>query len=96
MHRIVLLTLLLSSAGTPLLAAENLRRMEWKVDGVMREALVYAPATAKTTAAPVVFAFHGHGGTMRHAAVSFAYQKHWPEAITVSVPSDARSPGRKP
>ena len=33
--------------------------------GSAREALVYAPAAAKTTPSPVVFAFHGHGGTMK-------------------------------
>ena len=41
------------------------------------------PATAKTDASPVVFAFHGHGGNMKYAATKFAYQKHWPEAIAV-------------
>ena len=48
-----------------------------------REALVYAPATTKTDPSPVVFAFHGHGGTMKFAATKFAYHKHWPEAIAV-------------
>ena len=52
--------------------AEEPARREWQVDGVTREALVYVPAQAKTTAAPVVFAFHGHGGTMRHAAATIA------------------------
>jgi polyhydroxybutyrate depolymerase len=50
---------------------------------VAREALVCAPPSAKATPSPVVFAFHGHGGTMKHAAMTFAYQKHWPEAIVV-------------
>jgi polyhydroxybutyrate depolymerase len=53
------------------------------VDGVAREALVYTPASAKALAAPLVFAFHGHGGTMQHAARTFAYHTHWPEAIVV-------------
>ncbi len=64
-------------------AADNPTRREWKVEGVAREALVFAPATAKAAPCPVVFAFHGHGGTMRHAAERFAYHKHWPEAIVV-------------
>jgi polyhydroxybutyrate depolymerase len=63
-------------AGEPVLK-------QWKVDGVEREALIYAPATAAKEPAPVVFAFHGHGGRMRHTAVVFGYQKHWPEAIVV-------------
>jgi len=83
MHRTIVVAALLCSAWSPVLAAENLRRMEWKIEGVAREALVYVPAAAKNTASPVVFAFHGHGGTMKHAAATFAYQKHWPEAIAV-------------
>ncbi len=64
-------------------AAEALTRREWKVDGVGREALVYVPPKAKTEATPVVFAFHGHGGTMNHAARSFGYHTLWPEAVVV-------------
>ena len=56
---------------------------KWIVDGVDRVALVYAPSTAAASPTPVVFAFHGHGGTMQHAARMFAYHKHWPEAIVV-------------
>lgn len=60
---------------------------EWTVNGVKREALVYLPAPTPTGGAakpaPVIFAFHGHGGTMRHAARSFALHEQWPEAIVV-------------
>jgi polyhydroxybutyrate depolymerase len=63
--------------------ADDLIRREWNVDGTAREALVYAPAAAKTQASPLVFAFHGHGGTMKFAAEKFAYHKHWPQAIVV-------------
>lgn len=59
----------------------DLKRMEWKVGGVTREALVYAPEPSK--GAPLVFVWHGHGGTMRHASVSFALHKLWPEAVVV-------------
>ena len=58
-------------------------RREWQVDGVTREALVHVPDAARTTPAPVVFVFHGHGGTMRHSAVTFGYHRLWPEAIVV-------------
>jgi len=61
----------------------ELARREWTIEGTLREALLYVPAAAKQTPAPVVFAFHGHGGTMRNAARSFAYHTHWPEAIVV-------------
>jgi polyhydroxybutyrate depolymerase len=74
---------LLPSALSMASAADKPTRMERNVDGVTREALVFVPVTAKTVPSPVVFAFHGHGGTMRHAAATFAYQKHWPEAIVV-------------
>src|SRR5262249_30641551 len=41
----------------------GVERVELTVDGVSRVALVYAPASAKTERTPVVFGFHGHGGT---------------------------------
>src|SRR5688500_14260306 len=58
-----------------LAALAGLDRREWKVDEVDREGLIYAPANAKEVAAPVVFAFHGHGGSMRNAAVMFHYHQ---------------------
>lgn len=79
---VLALALWLAAAGTTG-AAEALTRRDWKVDGVVREALVYVPPKAKTKAAPVVFAFHGHGGNMNQAARSFAYHTHWPEALVV-------------
>ena len=91
MKRTCAILALLLFAGTSAFAADNLTRMEWKVDGVTREALVYAPATAKTDSSPVVFAFHGHGGNMKYAATKFAYQKHWPEAIAVYMQGGGRS-----
>lgn len=68
-------------------------RREWMVDGVAREALIHLPAGAKTEAAPVIFAFHGHGGTMRNAARSFGYHRLWPEAVVV-YPQGLNTPGR--
>jgi polyhydroxybutyrate depolymerase len=75
--------LLLLAASSNALAADKPVHMSWDVDGVAREALVYAPPAAKSTPSPLMFTFHGHGGTMNHAAASFAYQRHWPEAIVV-------------
>jgi polyhydroxybutyrate depolymerase len=65
------------------LAGEDLTRKVWKVDGVTREALVYVPTAATTTRTPLVFAFHGHGGTMKYAANKFRFHNLWPEAIAV-------------
>jgi poly(3-hydroxybutyrate) depolymerase len=66
-------------------AADPLVRREWTVDGVVRQALVYVPPQAATNPCPVVFAFHGHGGSMQNAVRSFAYHREWPEAIVVSL-----------
>src|SRR5262245_11286610 len=57
--------------------------MDFTVDGVARTALVYAPASAKTNLAPLVFVFHGHGGNARQVARGFAMDRSWPEAISV-------------
>lgn len=59
----------------------GLKRMEWNVGDVKREALVHVPAVPKD--APLVLAWHGHGGSMRQAARSFAIHGAWPEAIVV-------------
>jgi polyhydroxybutyrate depolymerase len=74
-------------------AADTLVRREWKVDGIVREALVYAPPQAATNPSPVVFAFHGHGGSMQNAARTFALHRLWPEAIVV-YPQGLKTPGR--
>jgi len=72
---------------------KGLHRLELKVDSVPREALIYAPVSAKSSAAPVVFVFHGHGGNMRNVARSFAMNHHWPEAISVYM-QRLNTPGR--
>jgi len=64
-------------------AADALTRGEWNVDGVTREALVSVPPNAKSAATPVIFAFHGHGGTMAYAERKFSYHTLWPEALVV-------------
>lgn len=74
-------------------AANEPARQEWKVDGVAREALVSAPASAKSDASPLVFVFHGHGGTMRNSAKQFHVHELWPEAIVV-YPQGLNTPGR--
>ena len=73
-------------------AEEPLTNREWTVGGVKREALVHAPAAATTSATVVLFAFHGHGGTARHAARTWVYHERWPEAIVV-YPQGLETPG---
>src|SRR5436309_2707271 len=70
------------------------------VGGLERQALVYAPAKATRAPTPVVFAFHGHGGTAKAAANLFKYEKLWPEAIVVylqglPIPSKTDPTGKK-
>ena len=55
--------------------------MSWTVDGVTREASVFAPATS-TGKLPLVLSFHGHGDEME----TFQYvglQQAWPDAVVV-------------
>lgn len=75
MFSLPLLALALSAAPEP-------TKHEFTVGDDKREALVYVPAKYDKPL-PVVFAFHGHGGTARHAARTFAYHTHWPEAVCV-------------
>ena len=77
-------------------------KLELTVDGVVREALVYAPKTATEQPTPLVFVFHGHGGNSRQIARSIEMAKYWPEAISVymqglNTPGQLTDPeGRKP
>ena len=64
-------------------AANGPQEQEWVVDGVVRHGLVVVPQTTQTNAIPVVFVFHGHGGTMNQAARKFAIHAHWPTALVV-------------
>jgi len=66
---------------------------EFKVEGVVREALAYIPSTAKEKPTPVVFVFHGHGGRAQNAARMFGMNRHWPEAISIYM-QGLNTPGR--
>jgi polyhydroxybutyrate depolymerase len=67
--------------GGLLRAAEPVQT--WRVDGIERQGMVFAPESAKTEPAPLLFAFHGHGSTMQQAAKMFNFQTLWPQAIVV-------------
>lgn len=92
MKRLLSLASLLLALLPSALAQEE-ARLEFMVDGVAREAFVYAPPAAKTRDTPLVFVFHGHGGTARHAARQFAMHRQWPEAISVCM-QGLNTPGR--
>lgn len=89
-------------AAPALAPAQALSEREWKVDGAARKGLVHVPAEARKTETPLVFVFHGHGGTMANAARSFALHKRWPEALVVylqglNTPGKLTDPdGKKP
>lgn len=72
---------------------EGVTRIEIAVDGAARGGFVYAPAKAKEALTPVVFVWHGHGGTAASAGRSFEMRKHWPEAISVYL-QGLNTPGR--
>src|SRR5262245_54044750 len=88
----LLVLLLIAFVASPALAQNRLRRnnvdvsrlktMTWKIGDDVREALVYIPDKPEKNP-PVIFAFHGHGGTSTFAARQFDFHDHWPEAICV-------------
>jgi polyhydroxybutyrate depolymerase len=61
----------------------SLEQKTWTVENDERTALLHVPAEAAKTETPVVFAFHGHGGSARQASRSFRMHTLWPEAIVV-------------
>jgi polyhydroxybutyrate depolymerase len=68
-----------AAAAEPTLVART-----WNVGGVERTALMHVPEKkAAEPGWPVVFVFHGHGGSARNAAGSIAVHRAWPEAVVV-------------
>lgn len=73
--------------------------IELEVQTTERQALVYPPvigkksATTKNTEVPLVFCFHGHGGSAQQAARSFKLHESWPEALVV-YPQGLPTPGQ--
>src|SRR2546430_479615 len=90
MHRVLASTLLFG-IFTQVPASAQSKVMTWKVDGIEREAIVYAP-TAKTAngKVPVVLAFHGHGETADNYQ-GVALHEHWAQAVVV-YPQGLKSP----
>jgi polyhydroxybutyrate depolymerase len=58
----------------------EVKKVTWKVGGETREALVYNPSG---TNKPVIFAWHGHGGSSTYSARKFSIHTLWPEAVVV-------------
>jgi polyhydroxybutyrate depolymerase len=56
----------------------------FNIDGVERQAVVYPNSKQMSGAGvPVVFVFHGHGGTSQNVARRFRIHELWPEAVVV-------------
>lgn len=72
--------------------AAELKEQVWRVDGAERGALVARPGKSDGRSAPLVFVFHGHGGSSRQAARSFRLHELWPEARVV-YPQGLPTPG---
>lgn len=71
----------------------GLETKRWTIAGAERTALVAPPTKGKPGAAhPLIFVFHGHGGSSRNAARSFHLHTLWPEAIVV-YPQGLPTPG---
>jgi poly(3-hydroxybutyrate) depolymerase len=56
------------------------KTMTWTIEGVNRTAIVFQPAGANL---PILFVFHGHGGTAAGFAGKHQFEVLWPEAIVV-------------
>jgi polyhydroxybutyrate depolymerase len=76
--------------------------MTWTIGADQRKALVFAPPPSTQGGPhPLVFVFHGHGGTMQSAAQGAHIQTLWPDAIVVypqglPTPSTVDPPGLHP
>ncbi len=72
---------------------QSLKHVEFTVDGATREALLHVPAKAKTASTPLVFVFHGHGGSSQQASRSFGIHRLWPQALVI-YPQGLNTPGK--
>lgn len=72
---------------------QSAEQMTWTVGESKREALVFLPSKGSDDGAPVVFGFHGHGGSARNAQRTFGFERLWPEAIVVYM-QGVPTPGR--
>jgi polyhydroxybutyrate depolymerase len=66
------------------LSAGQTQSETFTIDGVERRAIVYPGAKPSTrSGAPVVFVFHGHGGTAQNVARRLRIHELWPEAVVI-------------
>ena len=70
----------------------KLEELSLTVGKETRESLIAKPSK-ESKSIPLVFVWHGHGGTAKHAARTMDIHKHWPEALCV-YPQGLPTPGR--
>ena len=73
---------MLTALALTLALAPSPTEIKLTIDGKERLALVVAPVKI-TKPAPVVFAYHGHGGNARYSVNKFKFQDTWSEGICV-------------
>jgi polyhydroxybutyrate depolymerase len=66
-----------------LLQAATTDTIHVNINGADRLAYVCAPSKPSTAGSPVVFMFHGHGGSAQRCMQRFQMEKQWPEALVV-------------
>jgi polyhydroxybutyrate depolymerase len=64
------------------LSPADAKRETFALEGGERQAIVYSNSRSAPSI-PVVFVFHGHGGTAQNAARRFRLHELWPEAVVV-------------
>lgn len=82
-----------SQVTAPSVTGSKTTTMSWKVGDTTREAMVYIPSSAKMKPTPIIFVFHGHGGTMKNMYNGRRFDLLWPEAIIVC-PQGLNTPGK--
>ena len=83
---------LLVSLTLPVIAFAAPERLTIRIDGVDRQALVYAPTKA-AAAMPTLFVYHGAGDTADNLTI-IGFQDAWPEALVVYMDGLSRGPGQ--
>jgi len=85
-------TALLLAVILPWSAFAAPERLTIGIDGLARQALVFAPARAQA-AAPLLFVYHGAGDTADNFTVVGLHEA-WPDAIVVYMDGVSRGPGQ--
>jgi polyhydroxybutyrate depolymerase len=81
---LILAALLSVASARPFQSLQGLANRTFEVNGQQRQGLVYPASVGATKpGSPLIFVFHGHGGTAEAVARRYALHRHWPEAVVV-------------